>query len=76
MILDKWDLTEVHIATRPDATPIAAHPYSIVLKHHDYLKQEIQKLLDTGIICKNMSPWASPIVVVKKHIPEGSPQQF
>ena len=23
-----------------------------------------------------MSPWASPIVVVKKHTPEGVPQQF
>ena len=69
------DLIEMHIATRSDATPIAAHPYSLALKH-DFLKQEIQNLLNAGIICINMSPWASPIVVVKKHIPEGSLQQF
>ena len=27
-------------------------------------------------MCKSMSPWESPIVVVKNHTPEGSPQQF
>ena len=66
----------MHIATRPNATPIAAHPYPLALKLYNFLKQEIQNLLDTGIICKSMSPWASPIVVVRKHTPEGAPQQF
>ena len=31
------DLIDMHIATRPDATPIAAHPYALALKHHDFL---------------------------------------
>ena len=66
----------MHITTRPDVTPIAAHTYSLALKHHAFLKQEIQNLLDAGIIYKSMSSWASPIAVVKKHTPEGSPQQF
>ena len=70
------DLVEMHIATRPDATPIAACPYPLALKHHDFLKQEIQNLLKVGIIWQSMSPWASPIVVVKKHTTEGSPLQF
>ena len=56
----------MHIATRPDASPVAAQPYPLALKHHDFLKQEIKNLLDAGIICKSMSPWASPILVVKK----------
>ena len=55
----------MHIATRLDLGPVAAQPYPLALKHHDFLKQEIKKLLDTGIIYKSMSPWASPIVVVK-----------
>ena len=32
--------------------------------------------MDAGIICKSMSPWGSPIIVVKMHTPEGFPQQF
>ena len=66
----------MHIATRLDATPVAASPYSLALKHHDLLKQEIKNLLNAWIISKSMFLWASLIVVVKKHTPKGSPQQF
>ena len=64
--IGQTDLIKMHIATRPDTAPIAAQPYPLALKHHDFLKQEIKNLLDAGIIHKSMSPWASPIVVVKK----------
>ena len=64
------------IAARPDGAPIAAQPYPLALKHHEFLKQEIKNLLDAGNICKIMSPWESPIVVVEKHTPQGLPQQF
>ena len=70
------DLIKMHITTRLDSAPVASRPYPVALKHHDFLKQEIQHSLDMGIICKSMSSWACPIVVVKKHTPEGSPQQF
>ena len=70
------DFIEIHIATRPDMTPIAACPYSLALKHHDFLKQEIKNLLNAGIVHKSMSPWVSPVIVIKKHTTEGSPQQF
>ena len=50
--------------------------YPLTLKHYDFLKKEIKNLLDTGIIHKNMSPWASPIIIVKNYMPEGVPQQF
>ena len=67
----------MHIATGPNATPIAAWPYPLALKHHNFLKQEIKKLLDAGIIFRSMSPWDKPqLVVVKKHTPEGATQQF
>ena len=39
--------------------------------HDDFFKQESKKLLDAKIIWKSMLPWASPIVVVKKYMPEG-----
>ena len=70
------NLIEMHITTWPDGTPIAAFPYPLALKHHDFLKQEIQNLFNAGIICKSMSSWVSSIVVVKKQTPEGSTQQF
>ena len=66
----------MHIATKPNVTPIAVPPYPLDLKHHDFLKQEIKNLLDARIICKSMSQWASPIVIVKMHTPEGVPWQF
>ena len=42
----------MHIATRPDAAPIATQPYALALRHHGFLKLEIKILLDAGIICK------------------------
>ena len=68
--IGQTDLTEMHIATRTDAAPVAAQPYPLALKHHEFLKQEIKNLLDVGIICKSMYPCASPIVIMKKHTPE------
>ena len=64
--IGQTDLIKMLIATRLDAAPIAAQPYPLALKHHDFLKQEIKNLLDAGIIHKSMSLWASPIIVVKK----------
>ena len=68
--IGQTDLIEMHIAAMPDASPVAAHPYSLALKHHDLLKQEIKNLLNEGIIHKSMSPWVSLIVVVEKHTPK------
>ena len=73
--LGQTNLIKIHIATRPDAAPVAAQAYTLALKHHDFLKQEIKNLLDAEIIPQIMSQWACPIVVVK-HTPEVSPQQF
>ena len=36
------DLIEMQIATWPDATLIAAHPYILALKHHAFLKQKFR----------------------------------
>jgi hypothetical protein len=34
--------------------------------YNEFIKEEIQQMLDTGIIRESTSSWASPIVVVKK----------
>ena len=60
------DLTKMHIATKPKAVPIAGQLYPLALKHHDFRKQEIKNLLDDRISHNSMSPYACPIVIVKK----------
>ena len=48
--IGQTDLIHMHIAMKPNATPIAAWPYPLVLKDNDFLKQEIKNLLDARII--------------------------
>ena len=49
-----------------DAWPIAKKPYTLVLKHYDWVKEEIGKLLEAGVIRESHSSWSAPIVVVPK----------
>ena len=49
-----------------DHPPVAKRPYTLVLKHHDWVKAEIDKLLEAGVIRESDSSWSAPIVVVPK----------
>ena len=49
-----------------DACPIAKKPYTLALKHYDWVKEEIDKLLEAGVIRESHSSWSAPIVVVPK----------
>ena len=49
-----------------DQPPIAKRPYTLALKHHDWVKAEIDKLLEAGVIRESDSSWSAPIVVVPK----------
>ena len=49
-----------------DDPPIAKKPYTLTLKHYDWVKEEIDKLLEAGVIREIHSSWSSPIVVVPK----------
>ena len=46
--------------------PIAKKPYALAFKHYDWVRDEIDKLLDAGVIRENHSSWSAPIVVVPK----------
>ena len=59
-------LEEVLIETPPDTLPIASKFYPLALKHHQFVKEELQKLLQAGLIEQSMSPYASPVLVVNK----------
>ena len=56
-----------------DSQPVSSRPYTLALKHHKWVQEEIETLERAGIIAKSMSPWASPIVVVPKKSQPGEP---
>ena len=53
--------------------PVSSRPYTLALKHHKWVQEEIETLERAGIIAKSMSPWASPIVIVPKKSQPGEP---
>ena len=58
-------LNEMDIDTG-DHPPIAKRPYTLALKHYDWAKQEIDKLLRAGVIRESHSSWSAPVVIVPK----------
>ena len=59
-----------------DSPPICQKPYTLPLKHYEWVQEEIRTLEQAGVIVKSTSPWASPIVVVpKKSAPDEPPRR-
>ena len=58
-------LTSMSIDTGT-ADPVSQNPYPIVMKHYDWVKNEIEKLLAAKVICSSCSSWSAPIIVVPK----------
>ena len=56
-----------------DSPPVSSRPYTLALKYHRWVQEEIETLERAGIITKSMSPWASPIVIVPKKSQPGEP---
>ena len=46
--------------------PVSQKPYPIAMKHYQWVKEEIEKLLATKVICTSHSSWSAPIIVVPK----------
>ena len=46
--------------------PVSQKPYPIAMKHYQWVKEEIEKLLSTKVICTSHSSWSAPIIVVPK----------
>ena len=66
---------EISIGTTPlmsmtidtgNANPVSQKPYPIAMKHYEWIKDEIEKLLATKVICTSCSSWSVPIIVVPK----------
>ena len=70
--LGKTPLLKMDIPTG-DNPPITQKPYTLALKHVQWVQEEIEILEKAGIIAKSVSPWASPIVIVPKKTAPGEP---
>ena len=58
-----------------DSPPISQRSYTPPLKHHKWVKSEIETLESAGVIRKSFSPWASPIMVAPKKSEKGEPMK-
>ena len=72
---DKFAKDETTIGTTPltqmsinmgDSDPISQKPYPNAMKHYQWVKEEINKLLEAGVIRNSHSSWSAPIIVVPK----------
>ena len=70
--LGKTPLLKMDIPTG-DNPPVTQRPYTLALKHVQWVQEEIEVLEKAGVIAKSVSPWASPIVIVPKKTAPGEP---
>ena len=70
--IGKTPLVEMEIDTG-DNPPITQKPYTLPLKHAEWVQKELEILEKAGVIVRSVSPWASPIVVVPKRTAPGEP---
>ena len=73
--IGRTQLIEMEIDTG-DSLPVAQSPYTLPLKHYNWVRQEIETLEKSGVIERSLSPWASPVIVVpKKFAPDEPPRR-
>ena len=73
--IGRTQLIEMEIDTG-DSLPVAQSPYTLLLKHYDWVRQEIETLEKSGVIERSLSRWASPVIVVpKKSAPDEPPRR-
>ena len=60
-----YDKTQFDINT-VDETPVKSRPYRVPYAQQETVNQMIDDMLTHKIISKSNSPWASPVVIIKK----------
>ena len=65
MTIGTMPLTQMSIDTG-DSDPVSQKPYPIAMKHYNWVKEEIDKFLEAGVIRNSHSSWSAPIIVVAK----------
>ena len=71
--IGKTTLIKMEINTG-DSLPVAQGPYTLPLKHYEWVRKESETLKKAGVIVKSLSPWASTVIVVpRKSAPDEPP---
>ena len=71
--IGRTTLIEMEIDTG-DNLPVAQNPYTLPLKHHEWVRKEIETLEKViGVIERSLLPWASPVIVVPKKLAPDEP---
>ena len=65
MTIGTAPLTQMSIDTG-DSDPVSQKPYSVAMKHYQWVKEEIDKLLEAGVIRNSHSSWLALTIVVPK----------
>ena len=52
------------------ANPVSQKPYPIAMKHYQWVKDEIEKLLIAKVIHTSHPSWSAPIIVIPKRMEE------
>ena len=64
---DRGEVIDVeHRIETADHPPIHQAPYRVPFALRDKITELVQQMLDTSVIQESSSPWASPVVMVKK----------
>ena len=58
-------LTSMTIDTG-NSDPVSQKPYLIAMKHYQWVKEEMEKLLTAKVIHSSRSSWSAPIIIVQK----------
>jgi len=66
----RTNLCKHKIELQPDTKPIRLAPYRVNPHKAELINQELNLMLEMGVIERSNSPWASPVVLVPK--PDGS----
>ena len=65
MTIGTTPLTQMSFDTG-DSAPVSQKPYPVAMKHYNWVKEEVDKLLAAGVIRNSHSSWSAPIIVVLK----------
>ena len=68
--IGKTPIIQMEIDTG-DNPSVSQRPYSLDLKHVDWVRQELEALEKAGVITRSVSLWTSPIVIVPKKAAPG-----